>query len=423
MELNGGDQHWNFHSNEHLNKSSISVRGTLNLISSHLNTHDPRPIIYFGRADPSAYPSFRTSPLFVESLVNTVQSFKFNSYPFTYGVLSARRALAEYYSNNLPYQLSPDDVFLTVGCTQAIEVIIAVLARPGANILLPRPSYPQYESRAAFERLEVRNFDLIPEKGWEVDLDSVEALADNNTVAIVIINPNNPCGSVYTYQHLKEIAETARKLGIFVISDEVYAHMSFGNKPFVPMGVFGSIAPVLTLGSLSKKWCVPGWRLGWILTTDPNGILEKHGIMESMKNYLDITADPPTCIQAAIPQILAKTSDEFVSGLLDLLRTNADILYNKINEIPCLTCPNKPEGTILAMVKLNLEHLEGISDDVDFCSKLVKEESVLILPGVAVGMKNWLRFSFGMERSSIEDGVARLKAFYQRHAKANNHML
>jgi len=112
--------------------------------------------------------------------------------------------LAEYYSNNLPYQLSPDDVFLTVGCTQAIEVIIAVLARPGANILLPRPSYPQYESRAAFERLEVRNFDLIPEKGWEVDLDSVEALADNNTVAIVIINPNNPCGSVYTYQHLKE---------------------------------------------------------------------------------------------------------------------------------------------------------------------------------------------------------------------------
>ena len=70
-----------------------------------------------------------------------------------------------------------------------------------------------------------------------------------------------------------------------MISDEVYAHMVFGKKPFVPMGEFGSIAPVLTLGSLSKKWSVPGWRLGWILTTDPNGILKKHGVCQILFFY------------------------------------------------------------------------------------------------------------------------------------------
>lgn len=85
------DHHWNFHGDEHLNKLSISVRGSLNLISSHRNSDDPRPIIAFGRADPSAYPSFHTSPLIVESLVNAVQSFKFNSYPSTHGLLPARR--------------------------------------------------------------------------------------------------------------------------------------------------------------------------------------------------------------------------------------------------------------------------------------------------------------------------------------------
>lgn len=115
------------------------------------------------------------------------------------------RAVAEYLSLDLPYKLTPDDVFLSLGCTQAIETILTVLARPGANILLPRPGFPFYEARAAVSNLEVRHFDLLPEKDWEVDIASVEALADDNTVAMVIINPGNPCGSVFTYQHLQKV--------------------------------------------------------------------------------------------------------------------------------------------------------------------------------------------------------------------------
>ncbi|GMP74629.1 hypothetical protein CsSME_00031999 [Camellia sinensis var. sinensis] len=79
-----------------------------------------------------------------------------------------------------------------------------MLARPGVNILLPRPGFPIYELCAAFRHLEVRHFDLLPKKDWEVDLDAVEALADHNTAAMVIINPGNPCGNVYTYPHLKK---------------------------------------------------------------------------------------------------------------------------------------------------------------------------------------------------------------------------
>jgi tyrosine aminotransferase len=84
--------------------------------------------------------------------------------------------------------------------------MMAVLAAPGANVLLPRPGYPMYESRAALCGLEFRHFDLLPEKQWEVDLDGVEALADENTVAMVIVNPNNPCGSVYSYDHLAKVS-------------------------------------------------------------------------------------------------------------------------------------------------------------------------------------------------------------------------
>ncbi|CAI0382853.1 unnamed protein product [Linum tenue] len=159
------------------------------------------------------------------------------------------------------------------GCAHAIEVTLTTLARPGSNILLPRPGYPYYDACAANRNLEVRHYGLLSDHGWEVDLDTVESLTDHNTAAIVIVNPGNPCGNVYSYEHLKKIVETARKLGILVIADKVYGHLAFGSNPFVAMGVFGSIAPVITLGSILKRWIVPRWRLGWLVISDPNNVV------------------------------------------------------------------------------------------------------------------------------------------------------
>lgn len=208
-----------------------------------------------------------------------------------------------------------------------------------------------------------------------------------------------------------QIAETAQRLKTVVIADEVYGHLAFGETQFVPMGRYGSICPVLTLGSISKRWVVPGWRLGWFVTTDPCGTfrtpkvypLTNHykelsscfnlwflssQLIERIKKYFDILGGPATFIQvgnddliifinqdcaicrtlsplrvfsificlcilqAAVPQIIKETDQAFFCRTLGTLKQASEICCNRIREIPCLTCPRKPEGAMAMMVIL-----------------------------------------------------------------------
>ncbi|KAK4255536.1 hypothetical protein QN277_008524 [Acacia crassicarpa] len=420
MEDNGPSE-WRFQANQHLiAASSRSIRNIIVSLINKLGKEDERPAIFLGHGDPSVFPSFRTTVSAEDAVVNAIRSGKYNSYCQDFqGLLPARRAIAEELSRDLPHNLSADDVFLTSGGVEGIKSVAAVLARPNANILLPRPGFPEYQANASLYHLEFRLFDLLPEKSWEVDLQSVEALADHNTVAMVIINPNNPCGSVYTSHHLMKVAETARKLGIMVISDEAYATINFGENPFVPMGTFASVAPVITIGSISKRLFVPGWRLGWLVINDPNHILSKTGVVESLECCQRMTSDVATFLQGAIPEMIEKTKEyeEFHSKIIKILRDTADICYAKIKDIPCFYCPYKPQGSMFMLVKLNLELLEGIHDDMEFCVKLVEEESVMLLPAVALGLKNWVRITFATEPPTLEDGLKRLRVFCQMHSK------
>lgn len=123
--------------------------------------------------------------------------------------------------------------------------------------------------------IELRRYELDPDKCWEVKLDTLESLVDDRTRAILLNNPSNPCGSVYSQQHCQAIADLAAKLQLPIICDEIYADMTFQGSIFTPMASVASNVPVLTIGGISKKFVVPGWRLGWILVHDPVGALDE----------------------------------------------------------------------------------------------------------------------------------------------------
>ncbi|GAA0158541.1 transaminase [Lithospermum erythrorhizon] len=401
--------------------TTITIKGILSLLIANTEAKDTnKKVISLGIGDPTVYTCYRTTSNVQEAVVDALRSNKFNGYAPTVGLPQTRNAIAQYLSRDLPEELSPDDVYISAGCTQAIETTLSILARPGANILVPKPGFPIYGLCAAFRNLEVRHYDLLPEKGWEVDLTSVEALADQDTVAIVIINPGNPCGNVYSSNHLEEVAETAKRLRSIVIADEVYGHLVFGSTPFVPMATFASIAPVITLGSLSKRYLVPGWRLGWLVLSDPNGIFKNLKFVERLKKYCDLNGGPATFIQAAVPTIIEQTDEAFFRKTNNMLRHTVDICCEKVEEIPCITCPYKPEGSMAVMLKVDFSMLKDISDDIDFCFKLAKEENVIILPGIAVGLKDWLRITFAAEPTSVIEALERLKSFCRRYSNVQN---
>jgi len=121
--------------------------------------------------------------------------------------------------------------------------------------------------------VECHFYDLVPDCGWEVDLDSVRRVADASTAAILINNPSNPCGAVYSREHLEAVVAVAEELKLPLLADEVYAGMTFGKR-FVPLAEVAGGVPVFSVGALSKRWLVPGWRLGWVCVHDTSGVLQ-----------------------------------------------------------------------------------------------------------------------------------------------------
>lgn len=382
-----------------------------------------KPVISLGAGDPAAYSYFLVdgrSP-FTGAVVATVASGLFDTYPPPFGLPSARRAVADYLSRvaNLdphsgahPAHFSAADVFLTVGATQAIQASLAILSSSGSNILLPRPGFPIYEAACDLVGVERRYYDLLPGRCWEADPSQIRALADTRTLAIIVINPNNPSGAAFSAHHLRQIAEIARDLNIPIIADEVYGGMVYGGGTFIPMASFAHLAPVITIGSLSKRWMVPGWRLGWLAICDPQGILQR--VREATEILMNLNPGPASVIQAAVPSILSDSNEKFHKNVTMLLESCVDTLFRGLKQIEVLRCYSRPQGSMFMMVEVDTTRLLGIESDMSFARELMKEESVLVLPGSIVGMKNWVRLFMGLPPNLLKDACDRMTAFCDR---------
>lgn len=157
----------------------------------------------------------------MKAVYRTVESGKYNGYAHSLGHDEARRAIARYSAHQSNEEIKVENIFITSGCSAALEYCILALAERGQNILLPRPGFCLYQTLAVGMDIEVRYYDLLPEKQWQADLVQLETLIDDKTAALLINNPSNPCGSVFSKQHLEDILAICDKHYLPIIADEV----------------------------------------------------------------------------------------------------------------------------------------------------------------------------------------------------------
>ncbi|KAJ3302142.1 hypothetical protein HDV03_005378 [Kappamyces sp. JEL0829] len=392
---------------------SQRTRNPIRQIVDNLKVH-PNPdkeFISLALGDPTTFGNLKIDQTCVEAVAAALHSYKANGYGPSIGLVAAREAIASHY-NHADAPLTAKDVFITSGCSDAINIAIGALCNEGQNILLPMPGFSLYETLASSKGIECKFYRLLPEMQWEIDLAHLESLVDENTAAILVNNPSNPCGSNYSREHLESILKVAEKHGIPVISDEIYADMVFHDQVFYPMATVSNKVPILTCGGLAKRYLVPGWRVGWIFVHDPLNVMAQ--IRAGIVNLSQLIIGANSLVQAAIPQILA-TPAAFHQNTMRILEDNALLSIKLLSGIPGITVV-APQGAMYLMLQINIEEFKGIADDLDFVEKLAQEEAVLCLPGKCFRCPSpYVRIVFSSPIEKLDEAYQRIRSFCARH--------
>ncbi len=274
------------------------------------------------------------------------------------------------------------DIFVTTGASEAIEVCLSALVNEGENVLTPTPGYPLYTAVASKLQAVENPYYLNEENGWQPDLDDIRSKINDKTKAIIVINPNNPTGSNADERTLRELVQIAKENDLVIFADEIYDKLLFDGKKHISLASFDSDAAVITFGGLSKNYMVPGFRIGWGIVSGRHEMLSEY--IEAINKILRarLSANHPE--QYGIKPAL-EGDQSHLTLAMEKLHKRRNLTVEMLNDVEGISCV-KPEGAFYAYPQLHIK-----SDDSLFVSELIKETGVVIVPGTGFGQKQGTR--------------------------------
>jgi len=355
-----------------VNRFSYAIR---NIVSeAHAVEARGRKVRYLNIGDPVAF-GFQTPAHLIEAVQRAMRDGH-NGYLPSAGILPAREAVAsDYTSRGVP--ISADRVLITTGTSEAIELALSALVDENEDVLVPMPTYPLYTAVIAKLRANARYYRTDPERDWQPDIDHLRSLITPRTRVLVTIDPNNPTGAVYSPAVRRALLEIADEHGLTVLADEVYGDLGF-EGPVPLLGTLDRDAAVISLSSLSKAYCAPGWRTGWLTVAATPRL---NDALAAIKKLADGRLCSPGPMQYAVAAALQGDRSHqtvFRAALAERARVTTEAL----NAIPGMRCVS-PRAAFYAMPMLSLP--PGRTDE-DFVLALLRETGILCVYGSGFGM-------------------------------------
>lgn len=516
---------WNVQASSASLNTSNPIREIIE--SMNLAENPSKKTIPLSIGDPTIFGNLKPCKEILDALNKANSSGRYYGYQTAAGMESAREAVANYHYRNTGNIVKAQDVILASGCSHAIDLCICVLAHQGQNILIPQPGFPLYKTLTSVYGIKYKQYNLIADKNWSIDLRHLESLIDENTAAIIVNNPSNPCGSVFSRKHLLQILEIAERYKIPIIADEIYDKLVFsaelyrrypypppnsygthqqnpynssqnthsgsillnnfqpppsfhhcydhlsarqtnktngkstpsdescmdsenqqpckpseieilsvnidsgpeetsdssemtpsqqpidGYTPFIALSSLSKTVPILTCGGISKTCLIPGLRLGWIIINDRQGIFDA-SVRTGLNRLTQRLMGPNSLVQGALTDILMNVPESFYLNTMDFIFRNARLCFNRLQQVPGLQ-PYMPQGSMYLMVRFDTKSFPTINGDLDFTSKLMNEESVLVLPGRCFDFPNFFRICLTVPTNVMEEALDRMSDFCARY--------
>ena len=332
-----------------------------------------KKIIYLNIGDPVQY-GFET-PLHIKEALKKAVDSGLNYYAPSEGLMELREAIAEKENHINGAQVDPKNVVVTTGISEAIHNLMAAVVNRGDEVLLPGPCYPPYFTYTSFFEGRPITYRTIEEKDWTPDLADIERKINRRTKLLVIVNPNNPCGSVYSKDDIVEILELAASHNIPVATDEIYDRIIFDGS-FTSVASVAKDIPLIGLNGFSKSYLMTGWRLGYMYLQDPEDKLG--GVWDGVQKLSRIRLCANTPTQVAGVDALRGPQDH-IREMVTKLRRRRDFSLKRINEIPGLTA-KKPAGAFYVFPRIPSCPQKWKSDE-EFVLDVLEQTGVLVVHG------------------------------------------
>lgn len=393
-----------------LDNVSYDIRGRIATEASRLE-EEGHKILKLNIGNPGAF-GFEAPEGILRDVIHNLPTSQ--AYSDSKGIYTARVAIAQYFQDQGILDVNVNDIYIGNGVSELIVMSMQALLDDEDEVLLPAPDYPLWTASISLAGGTPIHYKCEEENNWFPNIEDIASKITDKTKAIVIINPNNPTGAVYSKELLLEIVALARKHNLIIYSDEIYDKLLYDAAEHVPIASLADDLFIITMGGLSKNYLIAGFRAGWMVLSGnklhAKDYIEGLDVLSSMR----LCSNVPS--QHAIQTALGghQSISELTTGN-GRLKQQRDLAFKELNAIDGISC-KKAMGALYLFVKVDLEKF-NIKDDEKMILDILKQEKILLVHGRAFSIeeKGYFRVVFLPRVEELATAFKKLKRFFSTY--------